>query len=99
MKVLMFKVGINGLKNKILRVIEVTDKMPIVYLAYSILVSFNSLAYHLYNITYKDREYNCYIDDDLLFDDEIALDASQSILSVLKNKYILRRIGSNKNGQ
>lgn len=79
--------------------IEVTDKMTIVYLAYSILASFNSLTYHLYNITYIDREYKCYIDDDLIFDDEIVLDASQSILSVLKNKYILRRIGSNKNGQ
>ena len=99
MKVLMFKVGINGLKNKIWRVIEVTDKMTVGDLAYSILASFNSLAYHLYSITYKDRKYKCYIDDDLMFDDEIVLDASQSILSALKNKYILRRIGSNKNGQ
>ena len=99
MKVLMFKVGINGLEDKIWRVIEVPDKMTIVYLAYSILASFNSLAYHLYNITYKGIKYKCYIDDDLIFDDEIVLDASQSILSVLKNKYILRRIGSNKNGQ
>lgn len=99
MKVLMFKVEINGLKNKIWRVIEVTDKMTVEDLAYSILASFNSLAYHLYNITYKGIKYKCYIDDDLIFDDEIALDASQSILSVLKNKYILRRIGSNKNGQ
>lgn len=99
MKILMFKVGINGLKNKIWRVIEVTDNMTVEDLAYSILASFNSLAYHLYSITYKDREYKCYIVDDLMFDDEIVLDASQSILSVLKNKYILRRIGSNKNGQ
>ncbi len=29
MKVLMFKVGINGLKNKIWRVMEVTDKMTL----------------------------------------------------------------------
>ncbi len=42
--------------------------------------------------------YKCYIDDDLIFDDEIVLDASQSILSVLKNKNILRRIDSSKNG-
>ncbi len=80
MKVLMFKVKINGLKNKMWRVIEVTDKMTIGDLAYSILASFNSLAYHLYSITYKDRKYKCYIDDDLIFDDEIVLDASQSIL-------------------
>ena len=81
MKVLMFKVEINGLKNKIWRVMEVTDKMTIGDLAYSILASFNSLAYHLYSITYKDREYKSYIDHDLMFDDEIVLDASQSILS------------------
>lgn len=80
MKVLMFKVGINGFEDKIWRVIEVTIKMTVWDLAYSILASFNSLAYHLYNITYKDREYKCYIDDDLIFDDEIVLDASQSIL-------------------
>ena len=81
MKVLMFKVGINGLENKIWRVMEVTDKMTIRDLAYSILASFNSLAYHLYSITYKDRKYKCYIDNDLIFDNEIVLDASQSILS------------------
>ena len=74
MKVLMFKVGINGLKNKIWRVIEVTDKMTIGDLAYAILASFNSLVYHLYSIIYKDKKYKCYIDD------EIVLDASQSIL-------------------
>ncbi len=49
MKVLMFKVEINGLENKIWRVIEVTDKMTIGDLAYSILASFNSLAYHFYS--------------------------------------------------
>ena len=36
MKVLMFKVEINGLKNKIWRVMEVTDKMTIGDLVYSI---------------------------------------------------------------
>ena len=88
MKVLMFKAGINVLEDKIWRVIEVTDKMTVGDLAYSILASFNSLAYHLYSITYKDREYKSYIDDDLIFDDEIVLDASQSIL---------RNIGLNDN--
>ena len=45
-------------------------------MTYSILVSFNSLAYHLYSITYKDRKYKSYMDHDLMFDDEIVLDAS-----------------------
>lgn len=72
----MFKVGINKLEDKIWRVMEITDKMTVGDLAYSILASFNSLAYHLYSITYKGRKYKYYIDDDLIFDDEIALDAS-----------------------
>ena len=76
MKVLMFKVGINKLEDKIWRVMEITDKMTVGDLAYSILASFNSLAYHLYSITYKGGKYKYYIDDDLIFDDEIALDAS-----------------------
>ena len=84
MKVLMFKAGINVLEDKIWRVIEVTDKMTVGDLAYSILASFNSLAYHLCSITYKDREYKCYIDDDLMLNDEIGLDASQSILSDIR---------------
>lgn len=66
MKVLMFKVGINGLEDKIWRIIEVTDKVTIGDLAYSILASFNSLAYHLYSIIYKDREYKCFIDNDTM---------------------------------
>mgnify|MGYP004684615607 CR=1 FL=1 len=41
MKALMFKVEINGLEDKIWRVMEVTDKMTIGDLAYSILASFN----------------------------------------------------------
>ena len=45
----MFKVGINGLEDKIWRVIEVTDKMTVGDLAYSILAGFNSLAYRFYS--------------------------------------------------
>ncbi len=61
-KVLKFKVGIEGLENKIWRVIEITDRMTVADLAYTILASFNSLAYHLYNITYKRKIYDCWID-------------------------------------
>lgn len=49
MKVLVFRIGINGLGHKIWRVIEVTDKMTVGDLAYSILASFNSLVYHFYS--------------------------------------------------
>ena len=49
-KILKFKVGIEGLENKIWRVIEITNRMTVADLAYTILASFNSLAYHLYKI-------------------------------------------------
>ena len=60
-KVLTFEVGINGLENKIWRKIEITDRRTIADLAYTILASFDSLAYHLYNIKYKDRVYDCWV--------------------------------------
>ena len=47
-KVLKFKVSIEGLEDKIYRIIEINDAKTIADLAYSILASFNSLAYHLY---------------------------------------------------
>lgn len=86
MKVLMFKIGINGLEDKIWRVIEVTDNMTMGDLSYSILASFNSLAYHLYSVTYKDKKYKSYVDNDLIFDDEVVLDASKSKLKDIELK-------------
>ena len=59
-KVLTFKVEIEGLENKIWRKIEITDIKSIADLAYTILASFDSLAYHLYDITYKDKIYDCW---------------------------------------
>lgn len=58
-KVLKFRVGIEGLEDKIWRVIEITDRMTVADLAYTILATFNSLAYHLYKITYKNDIYDC----------------------------------------
>ena len=59
-KVLTFKVEIEGLENKIWRKIEITDIKSVADLAYTILASFDSLAYHLYDITYKDKIYDCW---------------------------------------
>lgn len=61
-KVLTFKIAINGLENKIWRKIEITDKRTVADLAYTILASFDSLAYHLYEITHGDDRYDCKID-------------------------------------
>ncbi len=60
-KVLTFRVEIEGLEDKIWRKIEITDRRTVADLAYTILASFDSLAYHLYNIKYKDNIYDCWI--------------------------------------
>lgn len=64
-KVLTFKVEIEGLENKIWRILEITDLRTVADLAYTILASFDSLAYHLYNIKYENKRYDCmiYVDD------------------------------------
>ena len=85
-KVLKFKVGIEGLENKIFRVIEITDRMTIADLAYTILASFNSLAYHLYNITYKDNIYDCWVCPKEYPDYEDLLNAVTTKLSSLNLK-------------
>lgn len=60
-KILTFKVGIENLEDKIWRKIEITDRRTVADLAYTILASFNSLAYHLYDIKYKDKIYDCWV--------------------------------------
>ena len=60
-KVLTFKVEIEGLEDKIWRKIEITDRRTVADLAYTILATFDSLAYHLYNITYDNKIYDCWV--------------------------------------
>ena len=60
-KVLTFRVGIEGLEDKIWREIEITDRRTVADLAYTILATYHSLAYHLYDIEYKDIFYDCWI--------------------------------------
>lgn len=57
-KVLSFRVSIVGLENKIWREIEITELRSVADLAYTILASFDSLSYHLYDITHGDDTYN-----------------------------------------
>lgn len=66
-KLLTFRIGIKRLENRIWRAIEILDRRTVADLAYTILASFNSLAFHLYDISYKDKIYDCGIDieDDL----------------------------------
>ncbi len=60
-KILTFKVGIEGLEDKIWRKIEITDRRTVADLAYTILATFDSLAYHLYNIKYKNYIFDCWV--------------------------------------
>jgi hypothetical protein len=60
-KVLTFKVEIEGLEDKIWRKIEITDRRTVADLAYTILATFRSLAYHLYDIEYKNKFYDCWV--------------------------------------
>ena len=79
-KVLKFKVGIEGLEDKIWREIEITDRRTVADLAYTILATFDSLTYHLYNIKYKDYTFDCFGCTEI---DENAIDATITKLSIL----------------
>jgi len=61
-KVFTFQVGIEGLEDKIWRKIEITDRRTIADLAYTILATFDSLAYHLYDIKHGKDRYDCMVD-------------------------------------
>lgn len=60
-KVMTFRVEIEGLENKIWRKIEITDRRTVADLAYTILATFDSLAYHLYDIKFKDKIFDCWV--------------------------------------
>ncbi len=60
-KVLTFKVEIEGLEDKIWREIEITDKRTIADLAYTILATYHSMAYHLYDIEYNNKFFGLFI--------------------------------------
>lgn len=60
-EILTFRIGIEGLENKIWREVEIPSRRTVADLAYTILASFNSLAYHLYDIEYKDYLFDCWV--------------------------------------
>lgn len=78
--VLTFYVGIEDLEKKIYRIIEISDKRTVADLAYTILASFDSLAYHLYDIKHGQDRYDCMIDP-LDLGDYIFKDATKTKLS------------------
>lgn len=82
-KVLTFKVEIKGLEDKIWRKIEITDRRTVADLAYTILASFDSLAYHLYDITYKNKRYDSMVCSEDYQGDEELVDATITRLQKL----------------
>ena len=60
-EVFTFRIAIEGLENKIWREIELPSRRTVADLAYTILASFNSLAYHLYTIKYKNYLFDCWV--------------------------------------
>ena len=85
-KVLTFKVGIEGLENKIWRKVEITDTKTVADLAYTILATFDSLAYHLYDIKYKDKIYDSWISIEDDYSDIPKINATITSLSKLELK-------------
>lgn len=81
-KVLTFKVGIEGLEDKIWRKIEITDRRTVADLAYTILATFDSLAYHLYNIKYNDKVYDCFV---CIEDDYSDIPKINAVITKLKD--------------
>lgn len=66
------------MEGKIARTIEINDAKTVADLAYTILTSFDSLAYHLYNIKHNNIIYECALDIDVdcLFEEQTE-DATQ----------------------
>lgn len=82
-KILVFKIWIEGLENKIWRTLEITDSKTVADLAYTILSTFDSLAYHLYNIKHDSNRYDCMIGAEYYEGRDILLDATTTKLNIL----------------
>ena len=78
-KVLIFKVEVESLENKIWRKIEITDQRTVADLAYTILGTFQTLAYHLYEIRCKDNIYDSWV----AIEDDHSLD---TLINATKTK-------------
>ena len=87
-KILTFKVGIEGLEDKIWRKIAITDRRTVADLAYTILATFDSLAYHLYEINYNGKRLICSPDENDVDDENI--DKLKKIYDRLQNTTTFR---------
>ncbi len=90
-----FKVTYQGCENKIWRTIDIPSDNTIARLGYSILATFDTLAYHLFEMTYKDIIYiNTEEDAEYLEDGEnyaILRDTPLNGLGITVGEHILMR--------
>ena len=56
-----FKVEVKNLEDKIYRIIEINNNMTLADLAYTILATFDTLGYHLYNVKHGNDICDCNI--------------------------------------
>lgn len=82
----IFQVGIEGLENKIWRKISILESSSVGDLAYTILATFDSLAYHLYHMKYQGNRYDCMIASKDYLGKEKLIDATITKLEDLKLK-------------
>lgn len=75
-----FKMEYVGFEDKINRVVDVSSNFTMAKLAYSVLAAFDTLAYHLYNMTFKGQTFKIALDEDI---DEFAGDPTTVKLNKL----------------
>jgi hypothetical protein len=80
MQVYRFSVEVKGVK-AISRVIDISADSTVADLAYVILSTFETLAYHLRNICFQENNYDCMVDVEDYFGDEELIDATKTVLS------------------
>ena len=82
-KLLTFNVAIEGLETKIWRKIQIMSRFTLADLAYTILATFDSLAYHAYEIKYNGDAHRCFKSE---FDGRETFSAIETRLSKLNLK-------------
>lgn len=85
-KVLIFKVEVELLEDKIWRTIEITDRSTVADLAYTIIVTFQALGDHLYEIRHNGKIYDSFIAIEDYHGKEKLINATKTQLNNLNLK-------------
>lgn len=85
-KVLIFKVEVELLEDKIWRTIEITDRSTVADLAYTIIATFQALGDHLYEIRHNGKIYDSFIAIEDYHGKEKLINATKTQLNNLNLK-------------